>query len=242
MLRIKGDREVPLFFFTGLPEKAIDRRAPAGEKPNGNQPSRDSVVDPVAIGVILILPGSSTEKRVPSNLFSNSYGQRAALAALKHLLNRLGLQLNETKTKTGNAWEGSFDFLGFEIRMNRSYRSGKSYPHVQPGKKAVKRIKAKLTELTGKNRTPFPLPVIVQQVNQVLRGWSGYFHYRNCTKVLGGVRWHTDERLRTHLRKRYKVRQRGKGYKRFPSKILYQRYGLFKLPATAPWRRAHALT
>ena len=164
------------------------------------------------------------------------------LAALKHLLNRLGLQLNETKTKTVNAWEGSFDFLGFEIRMNRSYRSGKSYPHVQPGKKAVKRIKAKLTELTGKNRTPLPLPVIVQQVNQVLRGWSGYFHYRNCTKVLGGVRWHTDERLRTHLWKRYKVRQRGKGYKRFPSKILYQRYGLFKLPATAPWRRAHALT
>ena len=164
------------------------------------------------------------------------------LAALKHLLNRLGLQWNETKTKTVNAWEGSFDFLGFEIRMNRSYRSGKSYPHVQPGKKAVKRIKAKLTELTGKNRTPLPLPVIVQQVNQVLRGWSGYFHYRNCTKVLGGVRWHTDERLRTHLRKRYKVRQRGKGYKRFPSKILYQRYGLFKLPATAPRRRAHALT
>ena len=82
MLRIKGDREVPLFFFTGLPEKAIDRRAPAGEKPNGNQPSRDSVVDPVAIGVILILPGSSTEKRAPSNLFSNSYGQRAALARI----------------------------------------------------------------------------------------------------------------------------------------------------------------
>ena len=80
------------------------------------------------------------------------------LAALKHLLNRLGLQLNETKTKTVNAWEGNFDLLGFEIRMNRSYCSGKSYPHVQPGKKAVKRIKAKLTELTGKNRTPLPLP------------------------------------------------------------------------------------
>ena len=80
MLRIKGDREVPLFFFTGLPEKAIDRRAPAGEKPNGNQPSRDSVVDPVAIGVILILLGSSTEKRAPSNLFSTIYGQRAGLA------------------------------------------------------------------------------------------------------------------------------------------------------------------
>ena len=74
MLRIKGDREVPLFFLPACPKKRLTGGPPAGEKPNGNQPSRDSVVDPVAIGVILILPGSSTEKRAPSNLFSNSYG------------------------------------------------------------------------------------------------------------------------------------------------------------------------
>ena len=52
---------------------------------------------------------------------------------LKYLLGRLGLQLNETKTKTVNAWDDSFDFLGFEIRMNRSPRSGKSYAWFDEG-------------------------------------------------------------------------------------------------------------
>lgn len=163
------------------------------------------------------------------------------LALLKHLLERLGLLLNETKTKTVNAWVESFDFLGFEIRMNRSLRSGKSYPHVQPGKRAVKRIKAKLTVLTGRTLTSIPLPAIVQSLNQTLRGWSGYFDYRNSTKVFGDVRWHAEERLRTHLRKRHKVRARYFGYYWFPNKILYGRCGLFRLPTSAAWKRAHAL-
>jgi len=163
------------------------------------------------------------------------------LSLLKYLLERLGLQLNETKTQIVDAREQGFDFLGFEIRMRRSPRSGKSYPHVQPGKRAVKRIKAKLTELTRRNLTPIPLPDIVQRLNHSLRGWTGYFDYRNSTKVLGNVRWHAEERLRTHLRKRHKVRIRRFGYTRFPHNVLYERHGLFKLPTTAPWKRAHAL-
>lgn len=81
------------------------------------------------------------------------------------------MKLNETKTHVVDAWQESFDFLGFEIRMRRSPRSGKSYPHVQSGKRAVKRIKAKLSALTGRNLTPIPLPDIVQRLNQSLRGW-----------------------------------------------------------------------
>jgi group II intron reverse transcriptase/maturase len=163
------------------------------------------------------------------------------LSMLKQLLERLDLSLNETKTEIVNAREESFGFLGFEIRIHRSLRSGKSYPHVQPGKRAVKAIKAKLTQLTGRKLTPIPLPEVVRRLNQSLRGWSGYFDYRNSTKVLGDVRWHAEERLRTHLRKRHKVRIRNYGYTRFPSKVLYERHGLFKLPTSAPWKRAHAL-
>ena len=162
-------------------------------------------------------------------------------AMLKYLLERLDLKLNETKTHVVDAWAQRFDFLGYEIRMRRSPRSSKSYPHVQPGKRAVKRIKAKLTELTDRKLTPIPLPAVVQRLNQSLRGWSGYFDYRNGTKVFGDVRWHAEEHLRTHLRKRHKVRIRYFGYTRFPNSVLYERHGLFKLPTTAPWKRAHAL-
>jgi hypothetical protein len=49
------------------------------------------------------------------------------------------------------------------------------------------------------------MPRPIAKANQVLRGWSGYFHYGHCTKVFGRVRWFPDERVRTQLRERYKV-------------------------------------
>jgi len=167
-------------------------------------------------------------------------GTAKPLAMLKYVLERLELTLNETKTKIINAWDESFDFLGFEVRMNRG-RSGHAYPHIQPGKRSVKRINARLTELTGRKLTPVPLPVIVGRMNQSLRGWSGYFDYANNTEVFGDVRRHAEERLRTHLRKRHKVKARRIGQGRFPNRVLYDRCGLYKLPTTAAWKRAHAL-
>jgi RNA-directed DNA polymerase len=163
------------------------------------------------------------------------------LSMLKHVLERLGLTLNEMKTNIVNAWDTSFEFLGFEIWMQRSMLSGKAYPHVQPGKKAAARIKAQTTDLTRRALTPMPLPMLMERLNQTLRGWTGYFHYRNSTQVLNMVKWHAEERLRTHMRKRHKIKFRAGGYERFPSRVLYERYGLFKVPTTAPWKNAHAL-
>jgi len=167
-------------------------------------------------------------------------GTAKPLAMLRYILDRLELTLNETKTKVVNAWDESFDFLGFEVRMILS-RRGKAYPHIQPSKRSVKRINAKLTELTTRNLTPVPLPTIVHRLNQSLRGWACYFDYANSTKMFGDVKRHAEERLRTHLRKRHKVKARRVGQGRFPNRVLYERHGLFKLPTTAPWKRAHAL-
>jgi group II intron reverse transcriptase/maturase len=164
-----------------------------------------------------------------------------ALALLRRVLTRLGLSLNEAKTRVVDAREESFDFLGFTFGLRRSRKSGKVYPHVEPSKRAVCRINGRLGVLSHRRRTLLPLEVVVEQMNQALRGWGGYFHHRNCSKVFGRVRWHAEERLRTHLRKRHKVRRRKSGYGRFPTRKLYDRYGLYKLPTTAGWTRAHAL-
>lgn len=164
-----------------------------------------------------------------------------ALALLRRVLRRLGLSLNEAKTRVVDAREESFDFLGFTFGLRRSRKSGKVYPHVEPSKRAVCRINKRLGVLSHRRLTPLPLEVVVEQMNQALRGWGGYFHHRNCSKVFGRVRWHAEERLRTHLRKRHKVRRRKSGYRRFPTRQLYDRYGLYKLPVTAGWTTAHAL-
>ena len=56
------------------------------------------------------------------------------------------------------------------------------------------------------------------------------------------VRNHAENRLRTHLMKRHKVKDRGTGLRRLPSADLYVRYGLYKVSTVAGWRAAHALT
>jgi RNA-directed DNA polymerase len=163
-----------------------------------------------------------------------------AMAVLRQILERLGLALNEAKTRIVNAFEGEFDFLGFTIRMGKGRKTGGYYPHVQPSKRSVQAIKDRITGLTKRDRTIMPLDWIVNEVNATVRGWVGYFHYRNCSQSLGQVRYHLEQRMMTQLRKRYKVRDRKAGYAKFPHRSLYETYGLYKVPLTAGWTMAHA--
>ncbi len=169
-------------------------------------------------------------------------GSERPMEALRRILNRLGLTLNEAKTRNVNADQGRFDFLGFTIWMGKGRKTGNHYPHVQPSKKSLQAIKDRVTHLTTRSRTIMPLAWVVNEVNSTVRGWVGYFHYRNCSQVMGQVRYHVEQRLITHLRKRHKVRDRKTGYARFNPRALYERYGLYKVPTSAGWKKkAHAL-
>ncbi len=165
----------------------------------------------------------------------------APMQMVKMVLDRCDLRLNEKKTSVVNAHKEGFDFLGFRFQMRRSRRSGNIYPHVEPSKQSVRRVKAKVKELTDRRRTPVPLPLLIDGVNDVVRGWSAYFHYGNSTHVLGKVKWYTEERVRKHLRKRHKLRCQGEGYKRFPTDVIYRQLGLYKIPMNAKWKQVHAL-
>jgi RNA-directed DNA polymerase len=55
------------------------------------------------------------------------------------------------------------------------------------------------------------------------------------------LKTHAEERLRTHMMKRHKVKDRKIGLGRFPSQQLYTKYGLYKVPTKAGWKTAHAL-
>lgn len=169
------------------------------------------------------------------------YGTERPMMTLRKILERLELTLNETKTRTVNACEGKYDFLGFTIWMGKSGKTGNHYPHVQPSKKSLQTIKDRITNLTTRNRTMVPIEEVVKEVNATVRGWMGYFHFKNCSKTLEQVRGHVEQRLRTHLCKRHKVRERKTGFARFSNRVLYEKYGLYKVPTTAGWKRAHAL-
>jgi RNA-directed DNA polymerase len=160
----------------------------------------------------------------------------APLARIRHILDRLDLTLNESKTHIVDARQDSFNFLGFEIKVSKSWKSGKRYAHVCPAPKSLAKIKERVTRLTARERTTIPLEDIVGSVNATLRGWVNYFHYRNSSHVLEKVRSHAEQRVRTHLMKRHKIKDRGTGIWRYPGPHLYTRYGLYKVPTTAGWK------
>ena len=78
-------------------------------------------------------------------------------------------------------------------------------------------------------------------VNRNFRGWANDFHYRNSSLAMNKVRNDAEDRVRTHLMKRHKVKDRGTGFRRFPSAHLYGRYGLYKVTKKAGGHSAHAL-
>lgn len=140
---------------------------------------------------------------------------------LEEILCWLALSLNLQKTHVVDAREESSDFLrsSFRIRFNRT--SGKFYPHIELSRKSLQRFRTKCKELTARQLTPIPLPQMVAQLNQVIQGWLAYFHYRNSTRAFAKVRFFVEERVRTHLRRRYKVGSREQAYKRFPTAYIY---------------------
>lgn len=162
------------------------------------------------------------------------------LRTIRSILEKLELNLNEGKTKMVDAKEEEFYFLGFELKINISAK-GKRYPLVIPKEKAVEKVKTRINEITARNQTWRPIQEVVRDMNQVLRGWSGYFHYRNSSAALGKVKRHAEERLRIHLRRRHKVRDWKTSMIRYPRRVLYDEYGLYRVPTVAGWKSAHAL-
>lgn len=237
-----------------IAEDEQGKRRPSGGKGNRRGAPQGGVISPLLANLYLhlldrIWERHDLERRLGARLVR--YADDAvilcrgdtepAMAVLETVLERLELTLNRDKTHVVDARQQSFDFLGFSIRWARSRRTGNGYPNVEPSRRAERRIKARIKELTARRRVPVPRPRLIAEVNQVLRGWSGYFHYGHCTRVFGRVRWYTEERVRTHLRERHKVRTRWRGWQRFPHAYIHDHLGLFKLPATAGWKSAHAL-
>jgi len=74
----------------------------------------------------------------------------------------------------------------------------------------------------------------------VCKAYPNLPRYRNSSNLLGKVKTYSEERLRKHLMKRHRVKSRRIGAERFPSQQFYTKHGLYKVPTTAGWKKAHA--
>lgn len=156
------------------------------------------------------------------------------LKGIKMVLGDLRLSLHEGKTEVVDARKESFNFLGFTIQVKENPATGKKFPLIIPSKKALKHIKTEIKNLTCRKNLALPKKVVVNKLNEVVRGWVNYFYYGNCSNDLLKLKGYLEERIRTYLRRKHK-KSRAYGYKDYPQRYMYKILGLYKIPTTAPW-------
>ena len=158
---------------------------------------------------------------------------QGALQEAKRIMDRLGLALNESKTRILNAWHAPFDFLGYSFGVNYSFGGGRPYMAAYPSQASVCQLKAKLRRMTGSSMNWQHESETVAKVNRVMRGWMNYFSYGTLWKTYSKLEHFLLRRIRGHLVRKHKVESRGEC--RFPASYLYKTLGLVA-PVPASFR------
>jgi len=136
--------------------------------------------------------------------------QKAAEARdwTRQVMTRLGLTLNEAKTKLKNARREKFDFLGYTFGPQHYRKDGHWYLGAGPSKKSVARLRQKVNDLLVPGNTA-TWPEVRNRLNSTLRGWSSYFSYGTRLLAYRAVDNHVADRVRHFLSRRQQVPSRG---------------------------------
>jgi RNA-directed DNA polymerase len=163
----------------------------------------------------------------------------AALALVEQTLANLGLEAHPGKTRIVDLGEGreGFDFLGWHFRPRVSGRLlergiRRYYLHRWPSQRAMKALRAKIGNLTGRHRLGVrDIREIIAELNPILRGWGNYFRTGNSTHKFIQLDWYVAWRL-----KRLLVKKRGRNLRpgqaeQWTRQWLHQQ-GLYRLMGT----------
>jgi RNA-directed DNA polymerase len=149
-----------------------------------------------------------------------------AMTAMRQMMERLRLTVNEKKTRRCSMPDGTFTFLGFTFGRQVSWKSGRAYVAPAPAETKVHAICDKISEMTRSQTTWRDPEEQVGRLNQVLMGWANYFRLGAVTGAWQVVQQHACRRLRRWLRRKHG--QRG-GIRGYPDMSLYVEYGLVHL-------------
>lgn len=162
-----------------------------------------------------------------------------ALVAMRQMMSRLKLTVNETKTRICRIPHETFDFLGYTFGRLWSPRTGRPYLGVCPSKKRVQRLCEKVTQATDRRSTFRTAAQVVADLNPMVQGWANYFSLGSVSKAYRSVDLHVGQRLRMWLNAKHKVRCTGKV--RYISTAEAGQLGLKQLrgrKGSLPWAKA----
>ena len=165
-------------------------------------------------------------------------GHRAYLA-MREIMQRLKLTVNETKTKLCRVPTETFDFLGYTFGRCYSPKTGRAYLGTRPAKKKVRKLCESISDQTSRRFFLLDAAEVVRRLNRRLRGWANYFKLGPVSPAYRAVDRHVTSRLRRWLCKKHK--QPMPGRTRYPDSYLYQQLGLVQLTCLTrnfPWATA----
>jgi group II intron reverse transcriptase/maturase len=153
-------------------------------------------------------------------------------ALLNHYVERLGLRFNAEKTRMLRLDTGaSVDFLGFRFHNVRNRKAGTRLILVYPNLKSQQRFRDTVRKYVH-HSIPLRAKEQVQNLNDYLRGWMGYFRVGNGSATFHDLAQFVDKRVRHVI-----WRRRGKcgyGWGKLTSEYLYGQIGLFHDYHTVP--------
>jgi len=125
---------------------------------------------------------------------SQRSGERVMESVTRFISKKLKLKVNSEKSAVARPWERKF--LGFSF-------TGKEPRRRRIAPKAMERFKERARELTQRTRG-VSLEGMVQELNQYLRGWHGYFGFCQTPSVLEDLDSWLRRRLRCFVWKQWK--------------------------------------
>ena len=213
-------------------------------RPNGSGTPQGGVISPLLANLYLNGLDWAVNERVRGRpvlvryaddlVILSAPGQGAGLRArLGRWLEQRGLKLNETKTRLVQAQAG-FDFLGFRVRWQPSRQAGRWYGHVEPSAKSRLRLREKVRTILNHWTVWKSSDEAIGELNRLVRGWSGYFHFRHSSRVMGSLQGWVRARVKRWLWRKH-GRRHGK-WSSYPDDRLHGRYGLWRMPTQAAWK------
>lgn len=161
-----------------------------------------------------------------------------ALQAMRTLIDKLGLTVNEEKTRVCHAAQQPFDFLGYTFGKYYSHRTGGAYLGLRPSKKSIRKMLDTVRGLTDCKWCWQDTTQVVGAINRSLNGWANYFSLGTTSGAYRAVESYTTARLRRWLLKKHKLRR--SGLLAYSYEYLFETLGLVRLSgrkSNLPWAK-----
>ena len=122
-------------------------------------------------------------------------GERVMKSITAFIEKKLRLKVNETKSAVDRPWRRKF--LGFSFTPNKE-------PKIRIAKESIRRMKQRIRTMTSRSKQ-IPMPERIEQLNQYILGWCGYFSLAETPSVFKELDGWIRRRLRMCQWKEWKL-------------------------------------